>query len=120
VAKTAVIVGTLLVLQGIGFFVGTPSKSPTALIPAFVGLPILILGLFALKESFRMHAMHAAAALGLLGLLAALGRIAWAGLAMSPAGVSLLLMVLFCGGFVGLCVKSFVDARRRARQQGAE
>ena len=42
-----VAVGSLLIMQGIGFYVGTASKSVTALIPAFVGLPILVLGVLA-------------------------------------------------------------------------
>lgn len=111
--KTAIVIGMLLVMQGIGFYFGTGSKSVTALIPAFVGLPILLLGTVALKESARKHAMHAAAALGVLGLLAAVGRIAAAGLSLTAAGASLVIMVVLTGGFVCLCVKSFVDARRR-------
>lgn len=111
--KTAIVIGTLLVVQGIGFYFGTGTKSVTALIPALVGLPILLLGTVALKESARKHAMHAAAALGVLGLLAAIGRIAAAGLSLTPAGASLVIMILLTGGFVCLCVKSFVDARRR-------
>jgi hypothetical protein len=111
--KTAIAIGTLLVIQGIGFYIGTDSRSVTALIPAFVGLPILLMGLLAFKESARMHAMHVAAALGVLGLLAAIGRIATAGLSLSAAGISLMIMVLLTGSFVLVCVKSFVDARRR-------
>jgi hypothetical protein len=110
--KLAVLIGVLLVVQGVGFYVATTSKSVTALIPAFIGLPILLLGALALKESARKHAMHAAAALGALGLLAAAGRLATAGLSLSPAGASLVIMVLLTGGFLCLCVKSFVDARR--------
>ena len=34
----------------------------------------------------------------------------------TTAGVSLMMMVLVCGGFVALCIKSFVDARRRQRE----
>ena len=111
----SIMVGVLLLLQGVGFYLGTPSKSPTALIPAAVGLPILLLGLLALKPNIRKHAMHVAAMLGMLGLLAALGRLAMAGLQLTPAGISLLLMVVLCGGFLVLCVKSFVDARIRQR-----
>ena len=111
--KTAIAIGTLLFIQGIGFYIGTDSRSVTALIPAFVGLPILLMGLLAFKESARMHAMHVAAALGVLGLLAAIGRIATAGLSLSAAGISLMIMVLLTGSFVLVCVKSFVDARRR-------
>ena len=111
--KTAIAIGTLLVIQGIGFYIGTDSKSVTALIPAFVGLPILSMGILAFKESARMHAMHVAAALAALGLLAAIGRIATAGLSLSAVGISLVIMMLLTGGFVLLCVKSFVGARRR-------
>ena len=107
---TAIAIGTLLVIQGIGFYIGTDSKSVTALIPAFVGLPILLMGIIAFKESARMHA---AAALGALGLLAAIGRTAAAGLSLSAVGISLVIMMLLTGGFVLLCVKSFVGARRR-------
>ena len=111
--KTAVTIGTLLVIQGIGFYIGTGSRSATALIPAFVGLPILLMGLLAFKESARMHAMHVAVAFGVLGLLAAIGRIVTAGFSLSAAGISLIIMVLLTGSFVLVCVKSFVDARRR-------
>ena len=86
VSKIAVIVGALLAIQGVGFYAGTASKSVTALIPAFVGLPIAALGMLARKESVRKHAMHATAALAALGLLAAVGRIATAGLSFAPAG----------------------------------
>ncbi|MHC4399042.1 MAG: hypothetical protein ACYTG0_05110 [Planctomycetota bacterium] len=111
--KVAVAVAALLIIQGVAFYVGTPSKSPTALIPAAVGLPILILGILAVRQTARKHAMHGAAAFALLGLLAAVWRIAARGVSWSAAGVSLLLMVVICGGFVALCVKSFLDARRR-------
>jgi len=115
--KTTVAVGVLLILQGVGFYLGTETKSMTALIPAFFGLPIAVLGSVALKESLRKHAMHAAVALALLALLAPIGRIASAGFKFSAAGVSLVLMIVLCGILLVLGVKSFVDARlRRAKE----
>jgi uncharacterized membrane protein len=111
--KLTVVVGLLLVLQGLGFYFGGTTKSPTALIPSAVGVVLLICGVLALRESLRKHLMHVAAAVGTLGLLAALGRIASAGLHLTPAGISLSLMAVLCGGFVALCVKSFIDARLR-------
>jgi peptidoglycan/LPS O-acetylase OafA/YrhL len=113
--RIAIVMGLLMVIQGVGFYFGTGMTSVTALIPTFVGAPILLLGLLALRESLRMHAMHFAAVLGLLGLLAALGRIGMAGLSVSAASTSLLLMVLLCAVFLALCIKSFRDARRRQR-----
>ncbi len=114
--KISVVVGVLLIAQGIGFYAATATTSLTALIPAAIGLPILVLGIVAFNPSVRRHAMHAAVILGMLGLLAATGRIATAGLSLSPAGASLSIMVLLCGGYIALCIKSFIDARRRQRE----
>ena len=111
--KTTIAVGLLLILQGVGFYVATETKSVTALIPAFFGVPISLLGCVALKDSLRKHAMHGVVTLALLGLLAPIGRIASAGFKLSAAGVSLVLMIALCGGLLVLGVKSFVDARRR-------
>ncbi|HII97513.1 MAG TPA: hypothetical protein HA276_07465, partial [Candidatus Poseidoniaceae archaeon] len=38
------LVGGALVLEGVGFYLGTGMESLTALIPGFVGLPLLLLG----------------------------------------------------------------------------
>jgi len=111
--RIAIAVGVLLALQGVGFYVATSSKSLTALIPTFVGIPILAMGLVALRASVRKHPMHAASAIALLGFLAAVGRMASAGVSFSPAGISVLLLALITGGFLATCIKSFVDARRR-------
>ena len=111
--RTTIVIGLLLILQGVGFYFGTHTKSLTALIPTFFGVPIALLGCVALKESLRKHAMHGAVTLALLGLLAPIGRIASAGFKLSAAGVSLLLMILLCGALLVLGIKSFIDARRR-------
>ena len=118
-SKIAILAGGLLILEGFGFFYGTGTQSWTALIPAFVGLPILLLGLLALKESARKHAMHLATVLGLLGFLASAGRLISSGSfdVSSPAPLSQGIMALVCGLFFLLCLKSFVDARRRRSQE---
>ena len=114
--KITLLVGVLLVIEGLGFYVATGTKSITALIPTLVGLPILALGILAFNASARRHAMHLAAALATIGFLAALGRLFQAGLSVSPAGASVLILALLTGGFLVLCVNSFADARRRRRQ----
>jgi uncharacterized membrane protein YeaQ/YmgE (transglycosylase-associated protein family) len=132
VPLVTVVMGLLLIALGIwGRFGGdlglweplgvVPPEhlSVTALIPAFIGAALVVLGLLALKESFLKHAMHAAAMLGLLGLLAAGGRLLSAlitrGQVQGVAGISTSLMMLLCALFVGLCVNSFLAARRRRR-----
>lgn len=101
-------------------------KFITALIPAFAGLPLIVLGVVAMNEKYLKHAMHAAAVLGLLGfllpgfmagrkLLAASG-----GEPVNPASLTAqLLMAGICAVFVGFCVNSFVAARRRRAARGA-
>ena len=112
--------GTLLVLIGIlGYVNGvmTNHRSVTALIPAFVGIVLLLLGVFArMREGLRKHLMHAAVVVALLGFLASAGRLVSRAneLSYNAAVVSQVSMALVCLLFVILAVKSFMDARRQA------
>ena len=70
----AITFGILLSALGLGAYVGTGSESITALIPAFLGAPILLCGILAkIFPNARMHVMHVAALLGLLGTAGGLG-----------------------------------------------
>jgi hypothetical protein len=119
-----IVFGLVLIAVGCNGYFNTDSANPsvTALIPAFVGAGLVLLGALALRDNLRKHAMHAAAMLGTLGFLAAAGRIiqklVTAGKLEGSPAIHTGLMALVCGVFVGLCVKSFIDARRR-RQAGA-
>lgn len=120
----AMLFGVLLTSLGLWGYFGTDTKSMTALIPAFVGAPLFVLGLLALQEHLRKHAMHAAAALGLLGFLGAgvqfLRRAFGGNFQWTEGTISQAIMAVLCGVFVGLCVKSFIDARRAQAQRGTE
>jgi hypothetical protein len=71
-----------------------------------------------------MHVMHGAVLVSLIGFLVAVGRLATTvpkaisagGFEHPTAMISVSLMALLCGVHVGLCVKSFIDARRRRKQ----
>jgi hypothetical protein len=97
-----------------------PSK--TALIPAVVGLLLLICGTLGLDERMRKHAMHGAAGVALLGFLAAGGRLAsksgdiFAGNISRPLMFSILMAVL-CLVYVLLSVRSFIAARKARNAQ---
>ncbi|MEC7109967.1 MAG: hypothetical protein VXZ54_08740 [Planctomycetota bacterium] len=128
-AKTAIIFGGLLILEGLGFYFGIQPEegkatSITALIPSFFGIPILLGGLLALKEQLRMHAMHGVVLLALLGFILSAGRLmmtlASADGVKPTSGASLGLMALFCGLLTGLCVKSFIEARKKRQSETAE
>ncbi len=124
----SVVFGLLLIALGVwGYWGGDwglweplgfspPEKlSGTALIPAYVGAALVVLGLLAFKETLLKHAMHGASMVGLLGLVAALGRILMTGSIKGVGGASLLTMTLLCAVFVALCIYSFLQARRRRR-----
>jgi hypothetical protein len=124
-----------LALIGIGLYAylgGTPepetgSVSKTALIPAFFGAALMLCAVVViLKESLRKHVMHLAAMIGLLGAVGGLMPIYRQTMvknlpfdASAPAVKNGLYMTLICAVFVGLCVKSFIDARK-AREAAAK
>jgi hypothetical protein len=110
--------GLLLVALGVGGFVGTGSVHLTALIPAGFGLALGLLGLVALKDGLRKHAMHLAAMVGLIGavggaVMLLLPVIKGAAIEFPVAYACQSALTVLCLIFVGLCVNSFVQARRR-------
>ena len=131
-AKWCLVFGGLLIALGSGIYFNTPevqvdgvTKSRmTALIPAFVGALLLLLGVVTmLKPALTKHTMHVAAMVGLLGFVGGLTRpimvLAQGGeLKMGPPLVGQLGMTALCGVFVFLCVRSFRDARK-AREANA-
>lgn len=119
----AIAFGLLLTLLGGGFYVYGDMQHITALIPAFFGLPLIVLGVVALNDKFRMHAMHGAALLGLIGF----GMPAFmvikglaAGDAFGVAKGEQTAMSVLCAVFLALCVKSFIDARIARKKREAE
>ena len=120
-ANVTIFFASLLILLGIAGFVATGSHAPTALIPAFFGIVLLILGLLArtADPKRRMLFMHIAVTLGLLGFLgtvssfAGLARIVHGEVIARPAAVvekSAMAIVTLI--YVLLCVRSFIAARR--------
>jgi hypothetical protein len=59
----------LLILLGVGGYFASGRVSKTALIPAFFGIPILALGLAALRADWHDYALYGAIALAALGFL---------------------------------------------------
>lgn len=119
-----IITGALLILLGLfGYFMGD-GASVTALIPAFLGLPLALVAALGLKASLQKHAMHFASVLALLGLLAPLGRIIPAAIkgefVFNLAGISMVLMGLLSGVFFLLCFKFFLDSRKARRAADSE
>ena len=118
-ARTTIFFGIVLVLLGsISYFV-TARVSVTALIPAFFGIVFLGVGMVMRDEARARHAGHAAATLALLGLIGSARGISplitliQGGEVERPAAtVAQSLMALGCLVYIGLGVKSFLDARK--------
>jgi hypothetical protein len=112
--------GIVLIVLGLGGYFGSDRVSVTALIPAAVGLLLAIFGALARDEKRRKMAMHIAVTIGLLGFLGTvsgllqLPTLLSGGVVERPgAVVSKSIMAVLMAIYVGMCVKSFIDARRR-------
>ncbi|MFY8269640.1 MAG: hypothetical protein ACOVLK_09595 [Terrimicrobiaceae bacterium] len=116
----AIVFGILLCGMGIGAYTASETKSVTAFIPAFFGVVIFLSGLGALlAPKLRMHVMHVAALAGLIGTAGGLGMglpklgALLEGTAKSPMAAGMqIAMGVVCLVFLGLCVQSFIAARR--------
>ena len=123
-AKITIGLGLVLIALGLGGYFGTGRASVTALIPAFFGLPLLLLGLVALNERMRKHAIHIAVIVGLLGCagtargLMKLPVLLTGGEIARPTAVAIqAAMAIVCLIYVLTCVRSFVKARRAGAAQ---
>lgn len=108
------LVGGALVLEGVGFYFGTGMESLTALIPGFVGLPLLLLGVMAGRMPERRKLlMHIAVTFGLICALGGLMGIS--GLVQGEVDgstIAQLLMLVIGSTYTFACVQSFIHARR--------
>jgi hypothetical protein len=112
-AYTTIVFGLLLTTLGLAGYLLAGGTSVTALIPAFFGIVLLVLGVLARSEPMRKHAMHAAAAVALIGFLGALMSLLRAPFATRSAlaNFSQVATALLTAVFVWLCIRSFRAAR---------
>lgn len=120
-SKASLVTGILLIVVALIGYLGSGLQSWTALIPSFIGVPILLCGLVARRPAKLKLAMHLAAVFGLLGFIAPLGRLipmfTKGEFELSLVTASLLAMAVICGAFLVYCIKSF-RAARMARNSG--
>ena len=119
-AKLSITFGIILIILGLISYFGISSESITALIPAFLGIPLLVLGWIGLSEKYRKHAMHGAAVLMLIGFAGTVSglikffRLIGGENFERPSAITVqAIMAVLCLIFLVLAVKSFIDARRK-------
>jgi len=127
-----ILIGLLLVLVGLGGFGYSYAKDGvahfTALIPAIIGVLILLCGALAIfKENLRKHMMHGALLVALLGFLGTvmgvvklITLIAGGSIERPLAVVSQSLTAVLCLAFILIGVWSFIAARRSRPAEAAE
>ena len=118
-ATTTIGFGVVLIILGLAGYFGSGMASPTALIPAAFGLLLAIFGAMAKDDKKRKLAMHIAVTVGLLGFLGSVSGLfklpallSGGDVARPAAVISQSIMAVLMAIFVGMCVKSFIDARR--------
>lgn len=116
----SIIFGIILITIGLIGYFGLGAQSITALIPAFFGLPVTILGILGLNESKLKVTMHIASVLMLLGFLGTIGGLVkFIGMiggnqVERPEAVTVqAIMSILCLIFLIFAVKSFIEARRK-------
>ncbi len=126
-AKITIGLGLVLIALGLGSYFGTGRASVTALIPAFFGLPLLLLGLVALKERMRTIAMIIAVVIGLLGFAGTVSGLMKLPVLLAdgelerPTAVAVQsTMAIVCLVFVLLCVWSFIKFIKARRASAAQ
>lgn len=122
--RVAMLFGVIFIILGLVAYFGVSSESITALIPAFLGLPMLILGWIAQNEKYLKHAMHGAAVLALLGFGGTVGglikffrMIGGEQFERGSAITVQAIMALLCLVFLFFAVKSFMDTRKMKRDK---
>ena len=120
-ASTTIGLGVALIVLGLAGYGLTGAASLTALIPAAFGLLLVLAGVLARNERWRMHAMHAAVLVALLGFLGSargllgLGAVLDGTAARPAATVSQAIMAVLTFVYIVLAVRSFIEARRARR-----
>ena len=124
--KLTIVFGAVLSVVGATGYQLTGSTHPTALIPLWIGLLLVICGILARNPARRMLYMHIAVTVGLLGFLGTIPsvieivKMAMGTVLPHPiASEEKFATCVICLIFVAMCVRSFIAARR-ARTAEAE
>ncbi len=110
--KRILVFAVLLIALGVGAFL--MSSSATALLPAYVGGALVIVGALAMGfAGFRKYLLPVAGLVALLGALAPAAALAIRAAAMSPLALAVNVgMLALCATLFALIVREFMATRR--------
>ena len=116
IPRIAIYEGAILVLWGVAAYIISGQSSITAMIPSFMGAPLMILGLLSEKiPDMRHHLMHASMVMALLMVLG--GARVFADFSdMSNLAISSHIILIFVGATFMICGIMCFRAARLARE----
>jgi uncharacterized membrane protein len=118
-ATKAIVVGLALIALGLIVSLASDSSSVTSLLPAFLGVIFLALGLLArARPASAHHFMHGAAALALLAVVGSLGSAVGRG-STGWALFAQIATIIIAGIFLQQAIMSFRAARQARSAESA-
>ncbi|GAA1262645.1 hypothetical protein GCM10009609_27020 [Pseudonocardia aurantiaca] len=111
-------IGGILTVLGIVAYVATGAVSVTALIPAFVGVLLLVCAALARRPALHRYSIHGALVIALLGAAGSLMNVVklgdlFAGTAQRPSAIVLsTIMFVLLVFYIAMGVRSIIVARR--------
>ena len=108
--------GLFLVVWGVAVSVLSDSQSVTSFFPSLLGLPLALSGWMAKSNPEKRKLwMHIAVTFGLLCALGGTRFFMVMGDGLNYASGSMLMLFLTGSAYTGLCVRSFIEARKASQ-----
>ncbi len=109
--------GLFMVIWGISISLVSGSSSVTSMIPAFIGVPLALIGFISMiKPTLRKALMHIAVVIGIIAFLGGLDF--FRGMFNNYyAGLSKLMLLITGFVYIYFCVQSFIFVRRQKKLQ---
>ena len=113
--------GAVLVLIGVVTYFATGGASVTAMIPAFIGLPVLLAGFLITRPGTRSFGLYLAIALALLMALGTLRGVSglFGGEISTATAINVVLLLMSVGYLIVAAREIFTGRRSGSRTSGA-
>ncbi len=110
-----ILYGLFMVIWGFSISLISGSSSITSMIPAFIGVPLALIGFISiLRPTFRKAMIHMAVVIGIIAFLGGLDF--FRGMFTNYyAGLSKLMLLVTGFVYVYFCVQSFIFVRRQKK-----